>query len=482
MLQRIFGGMRPLALALGLMAATVAQAEPLPLSKEEQAKVDKAIDKAISYLKDMQTKRGTWEPMIPYELPMPVGTTALPALALLEAGVPPTDPVVEKAAECLRSGLAKLEQTYDVSLTLLFLDRLGDPQDKPAIRSLALRLIVGQSIDGGWGYRCPTLSAKNEAALPDLLRQWEERSGDQKPPRVPPPFNVLTVFQDPSELPWLDSPARQLGSPSGPRLVMNQRTDNSNTQFAILALWAARRHGVPVKRTLQLVVRRFESSQASDGRWGYHYHIGPTQYGVVALHRGVDPRYVALVKATEQLAMTTVGVLGLALRHEGRPENSAPPAAPDLQVLRGFAAVSRTIGEPTGQMKRQVPTTAQQDLYYLWSLERLAMLYDLPTIGGKDWYRWGAEILVTNQLRRGCWGQWDDTPSLPQMRLMYQTYGGTINTAFALLFLKRSHLLKELTPKLPYKGEELEKGIVATLQGRPVPAPSAPSETPSKKP
>jgi hypothetical protein len=483
MSDRTIAALRCLALALGLVLAlaAVAHAEPQPLTKEEQTKIDEAIDKAVSYIKGMQKPKGNWEPLIQYGHPMTFGATALPALALLEAGVAPADPVVQKAAAWMRPLRTKLDHTYDVSLALLFFDRLGEAQDKSAIRSLALRLIAGQCIDGGWGYRCPTLSSRNEEALLGLLRQWEEDSSDKTLADVQSPFNALTVFQDASQLPWLDSPMRERWRPPVPRM-MNQATDNSNTQFAILALWAARRHDMPVRRTLRLVVRRFESSQAPDGKWSYNYHIGPCQTLVAAAYPKADPRFVALVRAVEQSAMTTVGPLGLAMREGVSTEKAAAAAVPDIQVLRGFAAVSRIIGEPTGQMKQQVPMTAEQDLYYLWSLERLAMLYDLPTIGGKDWYRWGAEVLVTNQMRRGCWGQWDDTPGVPGYHLIYQNYGGTINTSFALMFLKRSHLLRDLTAKLPCKADVLEKRIAATLQGGRLPGVPAATEPTSKKP
>ena len=48
-------------------------------------------------------------------------------------------------------------------------------------------------------------------------------------------------------------------------------SDNSNTQFALLALWAARRHGVPVDRALALVVQRFYREQHQDGGWSYSH-------------------------------------------------------------------------------------------------------------------------------------------------------------------------------------------------------------------
>jgi hypothetical protein len=459
MSDRSNAALRRLALALGLVLAVgaVARAEPLPLSKEEQAKVDQAIDKAIAFLKRTQRKQGAWDPsgMAQGHLS---GATALPALALLEAGVPADDPVVQKAAESLRPHLAKLSKTYELSLALLFLDRLGDPQDKAAIRSLALRLIAGQCRSGGWDYRCPTLSAGNEEALPELLRQWEEASaGNKARPAIPKALKVLTVFQDPRQLADWEDPPFPPGS-NAHEWLFTGHTDNSNTQFAILALWVARRHGLPLGPTLRLAARRFEVSQNPDGTWFYQYlreHGGPPHQRTVR-------------------SMTTVGLLGLALREGVRPDKEAPAGAQDLQVLRGFAAVSRFVGEPTGQMRGPLPMT---DLYYLWSLERLAMLYDLPTIAGKDWYRWGAEILVANQARSGEWERWESGPF--DFRA---TYGPTPNTSFALLFLKRSHLIRDLTAKLPYKPDVLEKEIAATLQGGRLPAIPARTETPSKKP
>jgi hypothetical protein len=347
--------------------------------------------------------------------------------------VPADDPAVQKAARWLRPRLTKLDETYDLSLALLFFDRLGDPQDKAVIRTLGMRLIAGQWASGGWTYRCTTLSPKNEEALTDFLRQREEAAGDNKaPPAVPAAFKVLAVCHNP------------------PKLVMESKTDNSNTQFALLALWVARRHGLPVAATLRLAAQRFECMQHPDGSWPYQFGDPPVRF-------------------TDR-SMTTVGLLGLAMRDGLRPEKEAPAGAPNAQVLKGFAAVSQLIGQPTAAQPE--PQLAMGDTYYLWSLERLAVLYDLPTIGGKDWYRWGADVLLANQTRFGNFG--------PVERRDVGEH--TINTCFALLFLKRSHLLPDLTAKLPCKAEVLEKGIAAALQGGRVPAGPAETNPSPKKP
>jgi hypothetical protein len=90
-----------------------------------------------------------------------LGETLLPAYALLESGVPANDPAIKKAAEYIRPRVLKLERTYDISLAILFLDRLCDPKDKKSIQSLALRLIASQHRTGGWSYRCLALTERN---------------------------------------------------------------------------------------------------------------------------------------------------------------------------------------------------------------------------------------------------------------------------------------------------------------------------------
>jgi hypothetical protein len=86
-----------------------------------------------------------------------------------------------------------------------------------------------------------------------------------KPPETafapPPLFKNLTVFTDVNKLRAFD-PLNQRFNVVYPTPAT---TDNSNTHFAILALWAAQRHNVPMKRTLAAVVRRFYLSQGAAG-------------------------------------------------------------------------------------------------------------------------------------------------------------------------------------------------------------------------
>ncbi|HYT92699.1 MAG TPA: hypothetical protein VEL76_28540, partial [Gemmataceae bacterium] len=73
------------------------------------------------------------------------------------------------------------------------------------------------------------------------------------------------------------------------------------------------------------------------------------------------------------------------------------------------------------------------DLYFLWSLERMAVIYDLKKIEDKDWYAWGSGIILANQSGDGSWRE---------------RFPGVPDTCFALLFLVRANVVKDLTDKL----------------------------------
>jgi hypothetical protein len=462
---------------LGLCVATTAllcfaasaNADPKPLSKAEQAKVDKAVEKAVAYLKRAQTKEGNWPTK--WKDRFLVGECALPAYALLEAGVPADDPVIQKAAAFIRPKVADTNYTYELSLAVLFFDRLGDPKDKELLQTCALRLIAGQFWTGGWSYICPRFKEGQEAELLKALQEVSKLMKAKKPakvalkavtepdkdlfwsqefafaslelpterkefrlPRGLKGFRGLAVFQDVGKLNWREREDQRNGGPQSIPLV--GITDNSNTQFALLALWVAQHHDIPTEATFRLLATRFERSQ-----------LGWYQYSKNAWSNG---------------SMICVDLLGLAIGRGLKLSTlaSARASQRDLHILTRLVALYADIGTPTGQMDNPVPT---RDAYFLWSLERVGMLYNLPTLDDKEWYRWGAEVLVSNQLDSGEFNAKDseETPRLGMARRVpgASTYGPMLKTAFALLFLKHSHPMKDLTPKLPFTVKQLNEGI-----------------------
>jgi hypothetical protein len=470
-------------------AAGVGRSGSLTVAQQKQ--VNEAIDRGVVFLRSNQLKGGSW-PNGVYE----VGYAALPGLTLLECGVPPDDPAVKKAAHFVRFRAPTLNyhSTYQLSLAILFLDRLGDPKDRKLIQTLALRLITGQNSAGGWNYECPFLTSAQEQQLLKHLRKnqpkhlqeplakGKTKTGAPKEPlagapRKPLPEPVTAAGKEPGPLPEglggdkrgkspddPAAPATKLAQPlpakaegkvgkrppskvaakapkkvTVPPQVLPQRPDflppsfrnvpivakkgprgmfrpmlalddNSNTQFAIMALWAARRHYVPMEQTLALVAERFRDSQHPRGGWGYKFR-GAGQTG----------------------SMTCVGLIGLAVGHGSAREAEAPgaapgrPAAQDEALTKGLRALGGYLDRPDVRL----------NLYLLWCVERVGVLYNVKTIGETDWYRWGVAKLLPTQRADGSW--FGDG---------YHGSAATLDTCMALLFLKRANLTRDLSESL----------------------------------
>ena len=443
-----------------LLFIAPARGEPRPLPAAEQTKVDHAIEEGVNFLKTTQQPSGTWAT----DSNHPVGYAALPALTLLECGVPKSDPVLKRAEKFIRAALIKMDDTYELSLSILFLDKLGNPDDEAMIQGLALRLVAGQSPTGGWGYKCPITSNTETHELFKLLHQLNpkpekpagkdpaptDKSPDDtskpvaKPPAapaqvvIPPNLSRLSVVQELSQL-HLEDPKDKASE------IIFATTDNSDTQFAILALWTAQRHDVPMDRTLRLIANRFQTSQNADGSWGYAYVNGGG--------------------AGEGAPMDCCGLLGLAVGHGiARDRQGADNAVQDAKIVSGFAALNKFVGAPAGRTANLPPV----NLYFLWSLGRVGVLYDLPTIADKDWYRWGAETLVANQSVEGDWKEGGGYPGATPV----------VNTCFALLFLRRANLVADLTAALKLNPDDLTQAIAAKVAPTPAPEPPVPAPPP----
>jgi hypothetical protein len=445
-----------------LGGGSLARGERPPLPPTLQAKVNHAVDRGVVYLFGTQPLWGSWT--IDFK-GHPVGYAALPGLTLLECGESKDHLVIQRAAAFVRQNRAKLNATYDLALAVLFLDRLGDPGDEKLIQTLTLRLIAGQSFTGGWSYRCPLLTVSQNQ---QLLAALGPRSRSAIPGLAS--LQTLPVFHPLSQV--------LLGDPPDRSHEIGGTTDNSNTQFGALALWAARRHGVPMERTLALIRHRFNTSQNRDGSWGYHYLYGGgeperpamTCVGLLGLAIGLGlaaeqearNNLSFLLDRTQAAAMLTLqprlAFLLIALDQAERKlaRERAKKRGNDPRVLNGFVALNKHLGDPVGRDE----DIGQTNLYFLWSVERVAVLYDLATIGTRDWYRWGAEMLVANQQINGNWANGG-----------YPGADPILDTCLALLFLKRTNLVADLTTRLPFD----PNGLTSSIKKRVVPPSALPS-------
>ncbi len=334
-------------------------------------KVAEAIRNGVHYLKCSQQSSGAWSGWGgSHEL----GETCLAGLALLAAGTPADGPAVQAAARLVRGQAAGDSDTYDVSLAIMFLDRLGSAADEPLVQSLAANLEGGQCSDGSWSYAVPVAGAGGYG-----------RSGGGG--------------------------------------------DNSNTQFAALATWVARRHGRQNDRAIQALDGHFRTTfNQGDGGWGYG-GISPatpamTCAGLVAL---------ATFRGAEQQRLERSGVAKTGTPARENPGRQPRPAADDPVARAALMALGGVLKQAD-----QVPgADVNRDLYFLWSLERVGVIYDLDKIGGVDWYDWGVRRLLALQGPDGQWqgkGKWE--------------YRGAVGTSFAILFLSRANVAEDLTAEV----------------------------------
>ena len=171
--------------------------------------------------------------------------------------------------------------------------------------------------------------------------------------------------------------------------------DLSNTQYAVLGLWAAERHGFRTPRRLWIrLAQRVQQHQRKDG--GFAYHPGDAPTG----------------------SMTTAGLTVLAIAKDHLPAGHQNLRNIQAAMDRGWAWLDQRF-RPDGNPQGKRIYTRIWYHYFLYGLERACAVCDRDKVGGRDWYREGAAALLALQLDNGTWGD-------------------TVETSFALLFLRLS--------------------------------------------
>lgn len=433
----------------GLLFASFSLAAEKELPKNapvDKDAVNAAIERGVAYLKKSQGKDGRWSYMklggefkigginpaeeAQVNSHMDVGVTAIAGLALLEANVSAKDPAVQNAAQFVRTGAVEMSWTHSAGVAILFLDRVGDANDIPLIKTLAARLLAGQGSDGGWGYQCPKFSV-------ETVSRWD----------TPEKFT--------QELNRPRAKDRQSGP--GAFGFGGSMTENSCSEFAVMGLWVARRHGVAVSAAITKYETFCRRMQNPDGTFPYSPMTrgGPgsacmTCAGLYGLaHCYGNASEVALVKyaKNKQASKPEPGKADVAKGQRGK----------DQALLRGFAALELLMAgdggpmadagkgkaEQAKQLQRNMAgfgglaafnrgqPNGQPFLYMtLWSIERVAVVYDRDKIGKINWYNWGARLLLEWQGKDGSWSSNLSTPGL--------------DSAFALLFLSRANPAPDL--------------------------------------
>jgi hypothetical protein len=302
----------------------------LEAPEPDPKQVQAATAKAIAALKSRQTN-GKWEGDIFRRNTYPGGVTCLAMAALLEAGVKPDDEAIAKGIDFVRKLPPK--DTYVVALQTLVLSRVDGQKDMPIIQ-------------------------RNVEWLKQTLRRDRMQN--------------LIGWSYPG--------------------TSGSETDNSNTQFAVLALHVAAKAGAEVDERLWREIRFFYvRTQLPTGGWQY---------------RGSAPM--------DRLTMTSAGVCGLLICNEHLPDKDL---ASERAIEGGLERVDATFTVEFPKWR----------YYNLWSMARRGRLlgtnFNGRNVAKHDWYREGAQYLLKTQARDGSWHSEDEIDGNP-----------VIATSLALLF------------------------------------------------
>ena len=318
-----------------------------------------AVARAVHYLRQDLLDDGLaiwpgWEPDAAR-----VGSTALAVLALRAARVPPNDPAIRKAIETTllrfdrggRPSLPRLpdgKQTYSLGLLAMALKATDADVYRRPLQAIADQLVFGQLENGQWTY-CSSMA---------------HVAGRQK-----------------------------VG-------------DNSNTQYALLGLRAARLAGAKIPAECwRRALRHWHTFTHPEGGWGYE--------------ASVKHRYAS---------MTAGGLSSLAICHEALAGSGAmDQILLDKVVWRAL----RYLGTELTQ-KGLGPL----EPYACYGVERACVLTGTKRfrVGEEtfDWYERGAKRLMPTQSARGTWGARHGGGAKGN------GYGEMVDTCFALLFLGRT--------------------------------------------
>ncbi|CAN5281658.1 DUF4159 domain-containing protein [soil metagenome] len=328
-------------------------------------RVNKAIEKGKAKLFQLEAGNGNWDgitttgKLISYAADQKGGVTALATLALLTAGTPADDKVIQKSLDYLRG--IEPKKTYVVGLSTMAFAEAKQPRDLERIQKNVQWLFDNATYRGG------------------KLAGW--------------------------------------GYPHEGRMFV----DGSNTQYAILGLYAAKQAGVKIPdekwkaiRDLYLECEKDESPTSAFWRYSLGQEGGQYQ-----------PSFTMTVAGTCGLI---VAGMGMNESQQGLDENTG------IAVKCGLYATNSPVAKGMNWIAarfrwEKVDAAKMSVLYNVYGIERLGRLSGQRWIGKVDWYREGCKFLLEDERyqRDGYWQRED----------MVADKEPVIATSFALLFLSK---------------------------------------------
>ena len=392
-----------------------------PPFKVDQVKVDKAIREGIKYLQGQNAAH-----MTPFtHAGRQMQHTELVLLTYLHAGVPDNDPNLQVLLKDMLS--KKLEATYCVVLQAMALEELQRVTYQNRIWQCAQFLVDNQSADGFWGYGDPSIYVED---VPSAAPRKDVESGPARAGGAP---KDALMAPGGRYKPTVKSRKRVEKKRDG------NPNDQSNSQYAALGLRACYDAGIDLPpAVIEKAIAWWRSSQkASEGpaiKLEFRDANGkPSQGGArgassVMEEVSAEPQGWCYGKHEHKpYGSMSAGAVGTLAIYDYIKDNDGGKKKSwrrDKDVHEGIAWLAKNFSvtyNPGPYEHGNFEENSQhQYFYYLYALERAGMLYGTETIGTKEWYPEGAKVLCDIQKAGGSWG------------------AGTVDTCFAILFLKRA--------------------------------------------
>jgi hypothetical protein len=366
-----------------LLGATITPALAQDPNAVTQREIDQAIRKGAEFLKTAPSW-GDW---------LHPNCDELILLTMIHAGIPETNP---KFDEYLRHCLqAPLEKTYKVALLAMCLEELDASGYQMKIAQCAQFLVDNQAANGQWHYGSP-VDVKN---YPFVEKEKKTASEGAKPAGAREFGPAVREHKRPSK-----SIVVQQTKHTG------EFGDNSNSQYAALGLRACFDAGVTLPEgVIVLAVKWWRESQFKDPKKDdKKVATGPAVTGKTEgwnykdeASQGDKPPYHAM----------TAGGVGSLVIYDYMLDRKWKD---DSFVKAGMNWLT---------LHFEVPTW---NTYFLYGLERAAILFGTEKIGDHFWYAEGATALINAQAADGSWGKDTDW------------FNTTWDTCFSVLFLRRA--------------------------------------------
>ncbi len=374
-----------------------------------QARINKAIELGVKWLKSAQGKDGSWGPCKANRIygstetgdftRDPTGPTSFSVFTLSKCGVPSSDPVVRKGF------------TWVKEQTRLAWDQSGNEAHAKTstYESASILMMLEAMYD-----RSAKLTGKHtKRLLTDNPRSPPDRSRIPKDDWKWMHERVI----------WLTTGIRAGGNkgrtikgcqnPNGGWRYGqgNGDQDLSATQFVILGLRAASQAGYP-----------FDESGNPDWR---NATVWDQALNYVKSMQNGDGSFSYQAGQQFSAGMSAAGLACLIICKEQLELIARPiPSWVDGAIEKGFKFLDSVFEVGVNQgLHEGVPYI----YYYLYGIERLGDLTGRKEFNSKDWYVRGAEYLLAQQEADGKWT--DQTCMIPR---------DVLGTCFALLFLKRA--------------------------------------------